>query len=240
MHMSVSMMAKGQLLVSLPLRNSPPNWTVQIQVCRSPDVIYSQVSLPIKPWKAARKFKVIFVEQNIKISSHTIILLSIGKCDRVSCEEDKVMASKIKSWAQRRIFQYPVSAACQNATVKSKLYFLECKDKAPEVLGLLFKYTGGTKIFKLGPFFQIGGDQIFYWKPCPGTKFQEQWNPQSTWKNPLWWTHTMEECTTSEVSWEPCKGLIHTGPGLEVFWVPVLRDVVLLDQVAQNGTAAEE
>jgi len=50
----------------------------------------------------------------------------------------------------------------------------------------------------------------------------------------------MEECTTSEVSWEPCEGLIHTGPGLEVFWVPVLRDVVLLDQVAQNGTAAEE
>lgn len=59
-------------------------------------MIYSQVSLPIKPWKAARKFKVIFVEQNIKISYHTI-LLSIGKYDRVSCEEDKVMASKIKS-----------------------------------------------------------------------------------------------------------------------------------------------
>lgn len=42
------------------------SWDVQIQACRSPDVIYSQVSLPIKPWKAARKFKVIFVEQNIE------------------------------------------------------------------------------------------------------------------------------------------------------------------------------
>ena len=50
----------------------------------------------------------------------------------------------------------------------------------------------------------------------------------------------MEECTTAKITREPCKCLIHTGPCLEVLGVPVIRDVVLLGQVAQDGTAMVE
>ena len=50
----------------------------------------------------------------------------------------------------------------------------------------------------------------------------------------------MEECTTAEITREPCECLIHTGPRLEVLGVPVISDIMLLGQVAQDGTAMVE
>ena len=51
--------------------------------------------------------------------------------------------------------------------------------------------------------------------------------------------YPMEEGSTPEPPVEPDDGLVDLRPPLQVLWVPMIRYVVLLDQVAQDGIAAD-